>query len=291
MSEPATKSKLWRDRLPIDWLTKVFALAGGVLYGVLFVAYRLYYEALDLRPESGGIDSAFLAPRAVGMGLLCFAISGCLALFLYPYVLYGSSERRRSSKLLSSVFGLVAVALLFALFTTLLPNLPVSATLTGAIIAIVGIFVYGNWASKKLSASPEKGSHAFRLSVAIAVIAAFVLPTAALWVRASELGNAARQGIEFGPYQVLGLPVLDVRAYRATLRWAGSDHSWPPEPFGSGPKAEAVEVLVVARDSATVTLLAGMPGNCRVLRLNAAQVSLTYQLKSKRSQNPACPGA
>jgi len=145
------------------------------------------------------------------------------------------------------------------------------------------ILVYGNWASRHLSVSREMRSLVLRISVIGAVIIAFILPTVALWVRASELGAQAREGQEIQPFQVLGLPVLDVRAYSAKLSWVGADHAWPSKPFGTGPTAASVDVRVIARDSSTVILL--VLNDCRVARLNAAQVSFDYRLPTNDTRH------
>jgi predicted membrane chloride channel (bestrophin family) len=116
-----------------------------------------------------------------------------------------------------------------------------------------------------------------RVSVAAAVIVAFILPATAVIVRAHQLGVDASKGVEVRPFELLGVPVLDVRADSAVMRWVGADKAWPAEPFGEGSRPLPVHVTVLARDGATVTVLVKNAGDRSLCRLNSAQIAIAYE--------------
>jgi hypothetical protein len=71
----------WREW--IDDLAKLVAVASAVLYGILFLAYRSYYAAVDINPEDVGITNSFVLARVFGFILIMFMGSAIVAGYLF----------------------------------------------------------------------------------------------------------------------------------------------------------------------------------------------------------------
>jgi hypothetical protein len=195
-------------------------------------------------------------------------------MFFFYYVDPGDREVSTPHFWLKQLTGLCGGALLFYLLSQTVPEIPKNVRLILAACTVIAFFIYGRWLSKPGHRGGPDKSAAFRVSAVIAVLAAFVFPVVAICIRAHGLGVQASENNVCGPIQFFGLPLIDVETRDVTINWHGAN--WPTDAFGSGPRPQPLGALLVAEDSSTVTVLAPVGGANRVLRLNAASISIRY---------------
>jgi heme/copper-type cytochrome/quinol oxidase subunit 4 len=280
VAEKTEAPKLWRDRVPLDWLAKALALTAAVFYGVLFIAYRLYYSEIGLRPEDGGVDNAFLAPRAIGLGLTCVITAACLGLLIYYYTEPESLFRLPPvlSFAMKQIIGFIAGVLCYYVVKFNLPETSKTLRTVLALFLILACLAVSIWLKNKTQDEEPARARAVtaRFAGILATFVAIVFPIAALWVRSYDLGTTAHQGVAVSPIEIFRVPLLDVRARPVALTWISAT-KWPAEPFGAGEKPIPVSVLLLARDSTTVSVLHETPNGRRVIRLNTASISMDYE--------------
>lgn len=171
----------WRLRWPdTDDLAKLGAVASAILYGILFLAYRTYYSAVDIDPEDVGVSSGFVLVRSIGFVLITLAIATTVA--GYILVSTGSGPWAEAHPGLASyaVLAVLLGALGYYFFSLFPPSAgPLPALLTyGALFALWPTFA-------RLKRSRRYARH-----FTTAVVTAGVV----LSVAAATLGEQARRG-------------------------------------------------------------------------------------------------
>jgi hypothetical protein len=64
---------------PLDFFIKTAPLCAAVIYGVLFIGYRTYYNELGINPEDVGVGSTFVLVRSIGYIALAVAAVAVVA--------------------------------------------------------------------------------------------------------------------------------------------------------------------------------------------------------------------
>jgi hypothetical protein len=104
------RSTAW-ETLHLDDLTKILALSGGLIYGVIFMAYRAYYDALNLSPEDVGVDPTYILVRSPGFILL--TILAVLFTFLFLFLPYLSDRAGAKFGIIGRIAASLTAAALF----------------------------------------------------------------------------------------------------------------------------------------------------------------------------------
>lgn len=278
MAEPPadpTAEKPWYRRISIDIVGKAFALVGAIFYGVLFVAYRLYFKELNLRPEDGAIDNAFLAPRAVGLALICMVIFSFLISFFYYYVVTAGRKLGAVKQGARQLVGLAAGVVLYYSLIFTLPALSKNVRIAVALTIVVICQLVGKWLRGMWTASDERSkTYTLRFSMVAAILVAFVFPVIAIWFRAHDLGVRASHGDMVNPIELFAIPVVDVQTRDVTIEWTATN--WPKDLFGSGRTPALVHAKLLAREPTLVTALVQVHDERHIFRLQASSITVSY---------------
>jgi hypothetical protein len=78
----------------IETIVKVASICAAVIYGVLFIGYRTYYNELGITPEDVGVGSAFVLVRSIGF--IALVIGAVLLWGLIVNVLDSISKEKRN---------------------------------------------------------------------------------------------------------------------------------------------------------------------------------------------------
>jgi hypothetical protein len=74
----SSASREYLHRLAATDITKFLAVSSVALYGILFLAYRRYYEAVDVTPEDAGVTNTFVLVRSPGFIVVTVAVATIL---------------------------------------------------------------------------------------------------------------------------------------------------------------------------------------------------------------------
>jgi hypothetical protein len=255
--ESGSRTSIWEE-LHLDDVTKILILSGGLLYGIQFMAYRTYYDALNLSPEDVGVDTAYILVRSPGFVFLTLSFIlyagmstalGTLGLkYGLKYLLRenaipglgrkpdGSRRRVAPGAVIALITGsLIGVALITALSFWISTNYPrrtlpsfyLGGESTGSTIAMLAI---GSASLAILWIGRRKRILPLRYLVAIALgILIIGGMTTLLLDQAQIRGQKAADGEVVEPLQFLGFVVLDVSSPKVNAMW--SDPKTPYLPY------------------------------------------------------------
>jgi hypothetical protein len=271
-SAPAPPATLW-SRLHLDDFTKIIALAGGLLYAVLFMAYRAYYDVLNLSPEDVGVDTTYVLVRSPGFVLM--TLVALLTSLLYRLTQH--DPRKRSVGFWGGfTLGLIRGVLLgivlivyFAQFLGL-ENLTDKIFLTFIAVTIVvsvAVIAY-------LIVRPAETSARYAQFTVAAALTVF-LPAIIVLLRAQSLGHNAADGALVEPMQVFGIVVLDVSAPRVRVLW--SDPMTPhPRYFGAPGAPEPATGTLLGQTPSSIVVNLADHDRREIVRFDARQVILEF---------------
>lgn len=228
--QPAKESLSAAVERVIGGSLKALAVAGTLIYGALFIAYRAFYSALGIHPEDVGISHAFILSRSVGfIGLVAIV---ALVIPVYLGVL------RLKDNVCRRVVAGIWLLLIGAYFWLLLSFEP-----WGALPCFIAISVPASvlaFAFRDIRRS-ESDDNAERINesavgnrkrwysglspmawysvVALTLLLTILLPAIAIAWRAHELGEDALTGGIVRPVKLAGVPILDVSTDRIRAAW------------------------------------------------------------------------
>jgi hypothetical protein len=251
-----------KSLLSLDFL-KLSALGGGVLYGILFLGYYTYYRQLDLHPEDLGVSYSYILVRSIGFIVLMGGIFGAILIF---YKALSSFEAGPITR--SDVSNWVTCALTGAFLVSYValispPNWPFWAAYV-IIASVVLVVLVGLWVTGK---SRAQGPVILAL---LALLLTLIVPTAAVITRANDLARQVLAGHPIGPYELLGVPILDVSAQSADVTWIGPA-SQRPAIFGLK-SPETTHGLLLGEGAGTVILLVNNGRERAILRIPSSLV-------------------
>jgi hypothetical protein len=236
-----------RSSLSSD-LLKISALGGALLYGILFLGYYTYYRRLELRPEDLGVSYTYILVRSIGfMGLMC-AILGIMSL-IYLISTRWDEGTITAADILRYISLLALGGILIAYASLISPsNWPSWAQsviyFTTISIAFIGVFL--TLRDRDKGRDSNKGLITFAV---LALLVTIVLPTAAVVTRANNLANQVLAGSPIVPYNLLGVPILDVSASPVTVTWIGPANQRPA--IFSAASPEPVHGLLLGTEAGT----------------------------------------
>ncbi|MCW2635898.1 MAG: hypothetical protein JWQ99_2265 [Blastococcus sp.] len=256
-------------RPALDTVLKLTALAGALIYGVLFLGYRSFYTRLAVAPEELGVTNTFVLVRSIGFILLMAALAAALWVSWFQSRHFRSwpSTRRDVGRFAISLALGAALALYGATLSPERWPWWVGAAMAGA------VFLIGGVSGVLMSDRP-------RLSIAIVLSAGAVLtvvmPTAAVIGRADDLAGAVKAGSAVAPFDLFSVPVLDVAAVPARVTWIGPREQRPAL-FGSD-RDPSLSGLLLGQAGGTVILaIAVDQGDLHLLRVPASSVLVVTQ--------------
>lgn len=256
-----------KQALELDVL-KIAALGGALLYGVLFLGYYHYYGRLGLRPEDLGVTYTYILVRSVGFTIQMFLIFGAMtAIYLIALddegAAPGAEQNSLSIKLYA--FGAFAFTAFFSWYLNyLLPrSWPVWISILAPFLIIGLIFICRRIAR----ANRNKGNVIF---AALALLVTIVLPTAVVITRANALASRVLEGHQVSPYEVFGVPILDVSVDNVTVTWIGPKDQRPAA-FGKN-SLNHISGLLLGKESETTVLLIANQENRYIIKLPSALI-------------------
>lgn len=256
----------WWQQLPSpDDLAKLVAVASAVLYGILFLAYRTYYAAVDIGPEDVGVTNSFVLARVFGFILVTLAMGAVVVGFLFLASGFTPGSRTIADLLRKATLVGLGGALC-AYFYYLFPSISNWAPLL-VVVALFPSVVALNLLKRSRFAPYWPFAFVF-----VAVVASVVIPSIAVVHQAAQLGQKARGGERVTSFNVFAIPIVDVSAPKIKLHWANPTIPYPPELFGHGqiPEPAMGVLLGQGNDVVIANILVGKQH--RVVRLNAATV-------------------
>lgn len=253
--------------IPPDLAGKATAVIGAGLYGVLFLAYRAYYDRLEISPEDVGVTYSYVLVRSIGFILVTILIFSVILSFFYLASELFSSERPSRQDFLRmagcGVLGAFAGYYFFVLF-------PFSTPIWAGIV--VGVVLLGLAVVLPMM-RPKGDDKNWRITVVLLTLVLSVLiPAIALVLQGVDRGNAARSAGTVSALSFLNIPLLDVTAPSARVYWTNTSTAAPAEFFGAGPPQG-----VVLGQTGTAVLVAINPANApRIVRFNSSSVIISY---------------
>jgi hypothetical protein len=255
----------------IDDALKVVGLAGALLYGLLFVAYRRYYEALGVVPEDVGVTNSFILPRAVGFILLVSVLALLIAALIANNNLPTPESRwfRWRQQVVGTMLGL-ALAVFLSRF------LPDSA----GILSRLGIFSLVVLTSAVLVVL-QRFEHFARIRIRATLVICFVVsllvPAALVVMQARDSADRVLRGESVRALEVLSIPILDVQANPVYVSWVGEPEQRPAELFGNGPQPARIKGLLLGTNlEMTIVLFIDVPaGRSTVARISSTSVAIS----------------
>ena len=263
---PASADVKTRQSLQLDVL-KISALGGALLYGVLFLGYYNYYRQLGLRPEDVGVSYTYILVRSIGFIVLMLLVLGAMAV-IYLAVTAEDDDATPEAKqkktrlwiLGGALFGLFLAMYLTYLFPQNWPDWAgwLFYFVFFGLIPICRRIVEGN---------RKRGNVTF---AALALLVTIVLPTAAVITRANALAHQVLAGHSIGPYEVFGVPILDVSAGTVTVTWIGRRDQQPA--IFSKNSSEPIRGLFLGIESDAIVLMIANHKNHHIVRIPSALV-------------------
>jgi hypothetical protein len=268
------------------------------------MAYRAYYDALNLSPEDVGVDTAYVLVRSPGFVLMTIG-----AAFL-AYWGIGSFESylAKPEKLLEPgsrfafprfvVWFLISLgAWVFSIFCLLtfyvvqfygdMENLAASSQgnrMFGTLFIILSIIfatirivpdLLSKVAPNRIN-SLNVGRVARYLQVGLALVITVLLPAVLVVGRAESLGHRAASGDSVRPVQVFGIVILDVSAVPVDLVWSDPKTPHPPY-FGSTAVSVPVSGTLLGQTENSIVANVSYAGRFRIVRFDARQVIVEYK--------------
>jgi hypothetical protein len=267
----APRTTIWTT-LHLDDVTKILALSGGLLYGVLFMAYRAYYDAVNLSPEDVGVDTVYVIVRSPGFIIVTIAAAAIVQLNDWGYNRYQDASGWKTVLYapLSVVVSLALSAYVYALssgpilFNTLLG--------VGVFLTMLGI---AQWSRSLRSKSQATASRIVRVTGA--GVLAVALPAFLLISDASALGQRAARGYATNSIQILGIVILDVSAPTVNVLWSDTKSAHPAYFGSSSASPEPAEALLLGQTGTSVVVNLAYNSSLRIVRFDARQVVVEFE--------------
>jgi hypothetical protein len=265
----------WAPNVSIDDIAKIVAFVSVLLYGILFIGYRTYYEFLNISPEDVGVTSTFVLVRSPGFIALFLTTNWALTMFLIiPIWSYARSDDRamllRTHRTGMIVIGVAVLATLFFLdfpFPILAP------LLVPLIIGVAVAFFAG--ATERSTSSTDR--HAPVPLIVFTVILSLVATAILVFEAASEKGRAALAGESVDPMNFEGIPVLDVAAPSVEIYWADPRQPHIPKYFGDGAAPRPVSGLLFGQANNVVIANVKVAGGYEVVRFNGSSIIVVFK--------------
>jgi hypothetical protein len=257
--EQGTVDAKQRSPFPFDVL-KVSALGGALLYSVLFLGYYNYYEKLGLHPEDLGVSYTYILVRSIGFAVLIGMMFGLMSM-IYLSTFRNAAAPPGKSHILRA--GLLLTFLVFYLVILTPQNWP--GFIGGLILAVVIVILMigGIFAGE----DRVKGLVVFSV---LSLLVTIIFPTAVIINRANDLAKQALAGHPVAPYELFGVPILDVSARTVTVIWIGSADQRPAI-FGKQ-SPEPVRGLLLGVETGTAVLLISNAHKTKIVKLPSALV-------------------
>jgi hypothetical protein len=106
----------------------------------------------------------------------------------------------------------------------------------------------------------------------LALLATIIFPTAVIINRANNLAEQALAGHRVVPFELFGVPILDVSARTVTVTWIGSTGQRPVILGKQSP--EPVRGLLLGVEAGTVVLLISNPHKTEIVKFPSALVMI-----------------
>lgn len=247
--------------LSIDAMVKMLALVGTVTYGCLFLAYRSYYSRLHVNPGDVGVDNLYILSRCIG-----FLVVSAVLIALYYAIWFWLSRHpadrwRRVLGAFAMGAGLVGIV---SLSLELQPG-----RASASMLVVLGIsFLVTHLVALAIS---RKNEAAADVVVAVcAVSIAILIPAFVAVVQGGRMADMVLTGRAVEPYAMLGAPVLDIEAPRATITWVGPDAQKPENVFTE----RSFDGLVVGQGTSSVTVRTTIDGRTEFVKLPVTSVAV-----------------
>ena len=264
---PASADVKTKQSLQLDVL-KISALGGALLYGVLFLGYYNYYRHLGLRPEDLGVSYTYILVRSIGFIVqMLIILGGMTAIYLIALEDKGAApeaERNRKAIWLYVLAGAFFGGFFPAYLTYLLPrNWPAWISFLVPFVIVGIVFICRRIAKR----NRKIGNSTF---AALALRVTIVLPTATVITHANTLARQVFAGHSISPYEVFGVPILDVSAGVVAVTWIGPRNQQPAV-FGKNSSAP-IRGLFLGMESGTIVLLITNQKNHDVVKIPSTLV-------------------
>lgn len=265
-SRPLAPWAPWRERVPpVDDLAKLVAVASAVLYGILFLAYRSYYAAMEINPEDVGVTNSFVLARVLGFILITLLVGAVVVGYLFLASGFTAGPQTRADGLRYVTFFVLGAALYFY-FSRVFPSAPQLSPLL-IIVALGAIAIILN-----LMKGPRFAPYWPAAFAIVALLLSVAIPSIAVAQEAAQLGQRARKGHSVTPFNIFKIPIIDVSAPEIRLHWANPMIPHPREIFGHGQLPEPAEGVLLGQGDNVVIASVRVGGQYRVVRLNAGAV-------------------
>ena len=226
---------------PIDIL-KLSALGGALLYGILFLGYYTYYGRLGLRPEDLGVSYTYILVRSIGFIMLMGAIVGVLSIIYLIISQLDPGPVTRGDMLRFVIsFPVGSFIVLYAIYIS--PATWPSWAPLIILLTIISIGLIGTSITKR---NRTRGFLVFAILVLLTTI---ILPAVAVVARANNLASQVLADQPVAPYELFGVPILDISASTVTVNWIGPPNQRPAI-FGSK-SSESVHGLLLGTEAGT----------------------------------------
>lgn len=256
----------WWKRLSVDDLAKLVAVASAVLYGILFLAYRSYYAAVEIDPEDVGVTNSFVLARVFGFILITLVVGAIVVFYLFITSGFTASHRPWADGLRYATISVLIFLLAYYFDWIFPPSIPVvSFPLFGGLLIVIAVILN----LLKWSCFAPYRQVPF---VIVALLLSMVIPSIAVVQRAAQLGQQARKGELVKPFELFTIPIVDVSAPKIRLHWANPMIPHPREIFGHDQLPEPAEGVLLGQGDNVVIASVRVGGQYRVVRLNVAAV-------------------
>jgi hypothetical protein len=230
-----------RWSLPSD-LLKVSALGGALLYGILFLGYYTYYGRLGLRPEDLGVSYTFILVRSIGFIAIMGTMLGILSIIYLIGRQFKPGPTTRGDMVRYITAGPLGVIFVVYLIFISPSSWPSWVALLVFLAALLFTFL-------ALYLTDKHRTIGLTSFAVLALLATVVLPTTAIVARANNLASQVLAGNSITPYELFGVPILDVSASTVTVDWIGPANQRPAI-FGSK-SPESVHGLLLGTEAGT----------------------------------------
>jgi hypothetical protein len=212
-------------------LFKLSALGAAVLYGALFLGYHAYYSRLGIRPEDLGVSNTYILIRSIGFIVQIGVVFGTLVV---AYFFLDFLRKKKWHILYVLIAGVFAAAISYYLYSLAPWGFWWAGfgIVAGASLAFIYIIIQGWKDLKPLVAF-----------IVISLLATIIVPAAAVVVRANNLASLVLEYQSIRPYEIVGVPMLDVLAECVKVTWIGPPNARPAI-FGTTSPVSAQGLMV-----------------------------------------------
>lgn len=243
-------------------LLKVSALGGALLYGVLFLGYYSYYDKLGLHPEDLGVSYTYILVRSIGFVVIMGVLLGLMSL-----IHQSISWAEGVPNMIAHIFMGILLFILLAIYVIILMPQNWHMLMGFFILLVLGaIIIIGIALARR---NRNKGLIVFSI---LALLATIIYPTAVIINRANNLAKQALSGKPVVPYELFGMPILDVSARTVTVTWIGSTGQRPAT-LGEQ-SSEPARGLLLGVEAGTVVLLISNPHKTEIVKFPSALVMI-----------------